>query len=256
MFDYGCVAWYVWQGGSSKQGPFSRQFTVRCTAPPVWLRMKWGRAHTTLQGSMVRHSPSRFLQRTGGKLPHAEAPLTGKEGGGEWSDSELVDVGAEILLQHIINRKRVLMTTSSSSGLASFSFTHTHALSRLPYSSARTASIAAQTAPCKAKGDYRVLLGGFELLRLASLSLDVTVLKGLKRAISDKARHPTYLVVRSKEKGRRKNPAVAISSVAAAIRPVAARDAMRSPSYLRPASGYAPVMEEDPQVKRLKQTPT
>ncbi|XP_025096302.1 uncharacterized protein LOC112565184 [Pomacea canaliculata] len=37
------------QGGSSKQGPFSRQFTVRCTAPPVWLRMKWGRAHTTLQ---------------------------------------------------------------------------------------------------------------------------------------------------------------------------------------------------------------
>ncbi|XP_012935547.1 uncharacterized protein LOC101859086 [Aplysia californica] len=33
-------------GRSRAQGPFSREFTVRCMAPPNWMRMKWGRSRT------------------------------------------------------------------------------------------------------------------------------------------------------------------------------------------------------------------
>ncbi|KAL8617996.1 hypothetical protein ACOMHN_040220 [Nucella lapillus] len=31
------------RGQGSKQGPYSREFTVRCMAPNNWMRMKWGR---------------------------------------------------------------------------------------------------------------------------------------------------------------------------------------------------------------------
>jgi len=33
-------------GRSRAQGPFSREFTVRCQPPPNWMRMKWGRSRT------------------------------------------------------------------------------------------------------------------------------------------------------------------------------------------------------------------
>ncbi|XP_059162135.1 uncharacterized protein LOC131945146 [Physella acuta] len=33
-------------GRSHLQGPFSRSFTVRCRAPPTWMKMKWGRSRT------------------------------------------------------------------------------------------------------------------------------------------------------------------------------------------------------------------
>nr|XP_011451661.2 uncharacterized protein LOC105345256 isoform X3 [Crassostrea gigas] len=34
------------KGRGRNQGPYSREFTVRCTAPSNWMRMKWGRANT------------------------------------------------------------------------------------------------------------------------------------------------------------------------------------------------------------------
>ena len=42
------VCLFLFQGGAKSQGPYSREFTVRCSAPNNWLRMKLGRAKTTL----------------------------------------------------------------------------------------------------------------------------------------------------------------------------------------------------------------
>lgn len=44
-FIYVLISFYF-QGRGRNQGPYSREFTVRCTAPSNWMRMKWGRANT------------------------------------------------------------------------------------------------------------------------------------------------------------------------------------------------------------------
>ncbi|KAK3598145.1 hypothetical protein CHS0354_025832 [Potamilus streckersoni] len=37
------------QGRSHVQGPYSREFNVRCIAPISWMRMKWGRSRTLIR---------------------------------------------------------------------------------------------------------------------------------------------------------------------------------------------------------------